>query len=55
MSIAVVTNGPVAIAGSISNRFNTKGTNYPIVAASIIETQILNPTTTPSIGDVSIN
>ena len=43
------------MAGSISNLFNTKGTNEPIVAANIIEIQILNPTTKPNKGEVSIN
>ena len=55
ISIAVVTKGPVAIAGSISNLFNTKGTNDPIVAANIIDIEILKPTTRPNNGDVSIN
>ena len=55
ISIAVVTKGPVAIAGSISNLFNTKGTNDPIVAANIIDIEMLRPTTRPNNGDVSIN
>ena len=53
ISIAVVTNGPVATAGSISNRFKIKGTNEPIEAAMIIDAQILSPTTSPSRGDTS--
>ena len=51
----VVTKGPVAIAGSISNRLRINGTKEPIVAAMIIEIHILNPTTIPSIGDTSMN
>ena len=53
ISIAVVTNGPVATAGSISNRFKINGTNEPIAAAMIIEAQILSPTTSPRRGDTS--
>ena len=54
-SIAVVTKGPVATAGSISNLFRTRGTKDPMVAAKIIDTHILSPTTTPKSGEASIN
>ena len=40
ISIAVVTNGPVAIAGSISNLSNISGTMDPIVAAIIMDEHI---------------
>ena len=43
----MVTNGPVATAGSISNFLNINGMIVPTVAATIMETQILKPTTTP--------
>ena len=53
MSIAVVTKGPVATAGSISKRFKIRGTRDPIVAAMIIDAQILRPTTRPKTGEIS--
>ena len=49
----VVTKGPVAIAGSISNFLKTKGVNVPTPVAIIIDEQILNPTTIPITGSVS--
>ena len=55
MSIAVVTNGPVAIAGSISNLSNISGTMDPIVAAIIIDEHILSPTAKPKVGGMFIN
>ena len=50
----VVTNGPVAIAGSISNFLKNKGVNVPTPVAIIIDEHMLKPTTTPIIGLVSI-
>ena len=51
----VVTNGPVAIAGSMSNFLSIRGVKEPTAVARSIEQQILKPTTTPSNGSVSIN
>ena len=51
----VVTNGPVATAGSISNFLKMRGVNVPTPAAKSIEEQMLSPTTSPSIGSVLIN
>ena len=48
----VVTKGPVAIAGSMSNFLKTKGVKVPTPVAIIIDEQILKPTTTPIIGSV---
>ena len=42
MSLLVVINGPVAIAGSIPLRFNTIGTKVPISAETIITQSIDN-------------
>ena len=50
----VVTNGPVAIAGSISSFLKAKGVNVPTPVAIIIDEHMLKPTTTPIIGLVSI-
>ena len=47
MSIAVVTKGPVEIAGSKDSFFNIKGTLAPTAVAIVIEQPILNPTTKP--------
>ena len=47
ISMLVVTNGPVAIAGSISSFLSIKGENVPTPVASTIDTQILKPTTIP--------
>ena len=55
ISIAVVTNGPVAIAGSISNLSNISGTMDPIVAAIIMDEHILSPTAKPRVGGIFIN
>ena len=49
----VVTKGPVAIAGSISNFLKIKGVNVPTPVAITIDEQILRPTTTPIIGSGS--
>ena len=46
----VVTNGPVAIAGSISSFLSIKGIIVPTVAATIIEAHILSPTTNPKLS-----
>ena len=46
----VVTNGPVAIAGSISSFLSIKGIIVPTVAATIIDAQILSPTTNPKLS-----
>ena len=35
MSLVMVINGPVAIAGSIFNRSSINGTNVPKIAANI--------------------
>ena len=51
----VVTNGPVATAGSISSFLSIKGVKEPTVTATSIEEAILSPTTNPSIGSVPIN
>ena len=50
MSILVVTNGPVATAGSISSFLKISGVKVPTAAARYIEDQILSPTTIPNIG-----
>ena len=55
ISILVVTKGPVAIAGSMSNFLSINGVNAPIPAAMIIEQQILNPITIPRNGSALIN
>ena len=55
ISIAVVTNGPVAIAGSISNLSNISGTIDPIVAAIIMDEHMLSPTAKPRVGGIFIN
>ena len=44
----VVTNGPVAMAGSISSFLSIKGMIVPTVAAIIIDEHILSPTTNPN-------
>ena len=49
MSIVVVTNGPVAIAGSTSNFLKKSGTIVPMEVAITIEAQILKPTTKPNV------
>ena len=54
MSIVVVTNGPVAIAGSTSNFLSSKGTIVPMEVAMIIEEQILKPTTSPNVAGASL-
>ena len=46
----VVTNGPVAIAGSISSFLSIKGIIVPTVAATIIDAHILSPTTNPKLS-----
>ena len=46
----VVTNGPVAIAGSISSFLSINGIIVPTVAATIIEAHILSPTTNPKLS-----
>ena len=51
----VVTNGPVAIAGSISSFLRSNGIVEPTVTAIIIEEQMLKPTTRPRSGSASIN
>ena len=50
ISILVVTNGPVATAGSISNFLKISGVKVPTAVARSIEEHILSPTTTPNIG-----
>ena len=50
ISTLVVTKGPVAIAGSISNFLSINGVKAPTAAAITIEQQILKPTTTPKYG-----
>ena len=55
ISILVVTNGPVAIAGSTSSFFKISGIVDPTVTAIIIDEQILNPTTRPRSGSALIN
>ena len=55
ISMLVVTNGPVAIAGSISSFLSIKGENVPTPVASTIDAQILKPTTRPITGSVSTN
>ena len=51
----VVTNGPVAMAGSISTFRKNIGIKVPTATAISIEQPMLNPTTTPSMGSTSIN
>ena len=43
----VVTKGPVATAGSISSFLKINGITVPTVAATIMDTQMLRPTTIP--------
>jgi len=50
ISMAVVTNGPVEIAGSKSSFFRIMGTLAPTAVARVIEQKILNPTTRPRSG-----
>ena len=50
ISILVVTNGPVATAGSISNFLKISGVKVPTAVARSIEEHILSPPTTPYIG-----
>ena len=45
----VVTNGPVAIAGSISSFLSINGIIVPTVAATTIDAKILSPTTNPKL------
>ena len=47
ISIAVVTKGPVEIAGSKFNFFSISGTLAPTVVAIVIEQAILSPMTKP--------
>ena len=47
ISIAVVTNGPVEIAGSKFNFFSISGTLAPTAVAIVIEQAMLSPITTP--------
>jgi hypothetical protein len=47
ISIAVVTKGPVEIAGSKSNFLRIIGTLAPTAVAIVIEQKILKPTTRP--------
>ena len=49
----MVTNGPVATAGSISSFLRINGIMVPTVAATIIEAQILSPTTNPKFSGAS--
>ena len=48
ISIAVVTNGPVEIAGSKFNFLSISGTLAPTAVAIVIEQAILNPITIPN-------
>ena len=55
MSMLVVTNGPVAIAGSIFNLLKRSGMSDPINDEIIIEDKMLSATTNPSMGVAFIN
>ena len=50
ISIAVVTNGPVDIAGSKLSFLRTIGTLAPTAVAIVIEQKMLNPITIPKFG-----
>ena len=50
ISIAVVTKGPVDIAGSKSSFFRAIGTLAPTAVAMVIEKNMLKPTTRPNSG-----
>ena len=50
----VVTNGPVAIAGSISSFLSINGIIVPTVAAITIDAQILSPTTNPKLSNALV-
>ena len=53
ISIAVVTNGPVDIAGSKLSFLRTMGTLAPTAVAIVIEQNMLKPITRPKL-DISI-
>ena len=51
ISIAVVTKGPVDIAGSKFNFFNISGTLAPTAVAIVIEQAMLKPITRPKLSN----